>query len=203
MVVACTYGLAIFESEKLAVAQNGDTSSEFMELAWGPATGKRGSELYILKDDGTVLRLLPGIPNFDELELPPVRAMTSDEKGQLTYACFDEDDWSLGLHVHRDGGLELTHNLEASAVITDVYLARMGDALAVGFKDDRVFDRSHSPSLRAGQRGACLPVPRPSRQLPSIACVTSTAGRSKGCRRVAKDRPPSLTLRNSERARGA
>jgi len=139
MAVACAYGLVLFEGKNLAVARTLDRASEFAEVAWGPATGKRGSDLYILNTVGTVLRLSPGAPGFEQLDLPPVRAMTCDEKGQLTYACFDEDDWSLDVHVHTESGLEITHVLEAPAAMSYVYLARAGEALAVGFEDGGVW----------------------------------------------------------------
>jgi hypothetical protein len=139
MVVVCAFGLVIFDGPSLAVARNRDTETEFAELAWGPATSKRGSDLYILRNDDAVLRLSPGVEGFDELDLPPVVAMTSDEKGQLTYASFDEDDWSLDVHVHASSGLELRHTVEAPAVMEGVYLARAGSALAVGVENDRVW----------------------------------------------------------------
>ncbi len=139
MAVACAFGLVIFEGDALAVARSRDTATEFVELAWGRAAGKRGSDLYLLRNDETVLRFSPGSRGFDELELPPVRALASDEKGELTYACFDEDDWSLDVHVHTTTGLEVTHTLDAPPDMAGVYLARLGDALAVGVEHDRVW----------------------------------------------------------------
>jgi hypothetical protein len=137
MVVACTFGLIIFEGDNLAVARSPDTSSEFLELAWGPTTGKRGSELYLLQDE-TVLRLMPRSEGFDELDLPPIRAIASDEKERLTYACLDEDDWSLDVHVDA-GSLQVRHTVEAPATMSSVCLARMGGALAVGFESGEVY----------------------------------------------------------------
>jgi hypothetical protein len=138
MVVVGPFGLAIFDGAELAVASSRERTLEFVELAWGPASVK-GSDLYLLTDQETVLRVKAGAESFEELELPPVTAITSDEKGRIVYACVDEDDWTLDVHLFADPDLEVRHSVEAPAVMSDAYLAVQGGALAIGFPRDKVW----------------------------------------------------------------
>jgi hypothetical protein len=131
--------VAVLDGDRLDVVRLEKASLEFVDLAWGPAIGDAEAPLFIFTDDEKILRLVPGESDFCALDLPPVSAMACNESGALTFASFDEKDWSLDVHVALDPNADehVVHNIEAPAFVSNVYLAVNDAAVAVGFEREQ------------------------------------------------------------------
>lgn len=115
---------------------------EPVELAWGPSADGTPGGLHVLFDDGQLLRLVRGArpdekPVFEEMAVPPVRAMAADEAGTLAFACFDDERWELDVYVLEDArdGTCSRRTIDAPGFVGDVHLAVAGGAAAVSFEE--------------------------------------------------------------------
>jgi hypothetical protein len=67
-------------------------------LAWGGARGP--CSLYIRREDGSVARMNPELTDMEDLDLPPMHAVASDENGVVAMVTFEPE---LRAYVTRDG----------------------------------------------------------------------------------------------------
>ncbi len=104
-------------------------------LAWGGAKGQ--SALYIRWDDSGVTRLRPDMSDMDDLEVPPMDAVASDETGNVAMVSLDGDP---RVYVTQDG--EKLHARALGYAFEEyehVYLAVAGMAVAVAVDNEGAF----------------------------------------------------------------
>lgn len=123
-------------------------------LAWGASP--EGLTLYIRRDDGVVLRFKPDLSDIDELGVPSMDAIASDEAGVLAMASLAEE---LAF-VTRDGADMSYRPLDVPVESAEeVHLAVADEAIAVGIEGAGAFlSRSKDAAFEAcaalGEGGA-------------------------------------------------
>jgi len=133
--------VTILEGPARATVRFPPSHPEPVELAWGPCADGTPGALYVLLDDGIVLRLAPGTRVFEEMSVPPVRAMAADDAGTVAFACFDEERWELDVYVLEDArdGTCSRRTIDAPPFVGRVHLAVAGGAAGVSFEEGPVW----------------------------------------------------------------
>jgi hypothetical protein len=130
LAVAGVGSVLIFDGERVDRMRLRDPEAEVDKLAWGLSGTGDALALYALLNDGALLRIEPQTGGIDELELPPVDAIATDEAGNLVFACFDEESWCLDIHTRGERWLRC---VEAPNAMSTVELAVAGQTVAVSF----------------------------------------------------------------------
>jgi hypothetical protein len=139
--VAGADSIVIMNGDQFATLPLDQGHPEPVALAWAADIfGKvSGPVLHALFDDERVLSLPMGEGEPSFLEVPDVRAVTTDDRGHLALVSIDRETGEARVFVHQSGEDWRVRSFEAPAFIADVRLAVAGQAIAVSFQFEGVW----------------------------------------------------------------
>jgi hypothetical protein len=144
LAVAGATAIVILDGKGVYTTRLPQPHAEPVALAWGPPAQAGGaaagrSALYALFRDGAVLRFADGTGEPETIELPPVEAITGDERGGLALAYVDESSHDLVALVHQGGDAWRMQRMESPGFIGGVSIALAGTATALSFELEGVW----------------------------------------------------------------